>query len=132
MRWPSSLNRAFNLSGKIHISVNMSDSRSISFDFAEPGERSWQLRYDYDYDFTALGVPGLTFMTRYVRGDQADANTSTTQGREWERNTDIAYVVQSGALKNVGIKWRNASYRSNFTLGIDENRLIVTYTLPIW
>lgn len=99
-------------------------------DFAEPGERSWQLRYDYD--FASMGLPGLTFMTRYVSGDHADAKTSSTEGREWERNTDIGYVVQTGALKNVGFKWRNASYRSSFARGIDENRLIVSYTLPIW
>ncbi|WP_455921224.1 OprD family porin [Pseudomonas putida] len=99
-------------------------------DFAEPGERSWQLRYDYD--FTAVGLPGLTFMTRYISGDHADAKTSTTEGREWERNTDIGYVIQSGTFKNIGFKWRNASYRSSFARGIDENRLIISYTLPIW
>ncbi|MEN5035824.1 OprD family porin [Pseudomonas sp. TWI929] len=99
-------------------------------DFAEPGERSWQLRYDYD--FAALGIPGLSFMTRYVKGDHADAATSAQEGREWERNTDIAYVIQAGPLKNVGLRWRNAAYRSSFARGADENRLIVTYTLPIW
>lgn len=99
-------------------------------DFAEPGERSWQVRYDYD--FSAIGVPGLTFMSRYVRGDQADAATAAGGGQEWERNTDVGYVFQTGALKNVGVKWRNAAYRSSFARGADENRLIVSYTLPIW
>lgn len=99
-------------------------------DFAEPGERSWQVRYDYD--FSAVGVPGLTFMSRYVKGDHADAATSASTGREWERNTDVGYVFQDGVLKNVGIKWRNAAYRSSFARGADENRLIVSYTLPIW
>ncbi|PMZ38871.1 outer membrane porin, OprD family, partial [Pseudomonas sp. GW247-3R2A] len=43
------------------------------------------------------------------------------------------YVVQSGPLKNVGVKWRNATVRStNFGSDLDENRLIVSYTLPIW
>lgn len=99
-------------------------------DFAEPGERSWQVRYDYD--FSAVGIPGLTFMSRYVRGDQADAATASGGGQEWERNTDVGYVFQTGALKNVGVKWRNAAYRSSFARGADENRLIVSYTLPIW
>lgn len=99
-------------------------------DFAEPGERSWQVRYDYD--FGAIGVPGLTFMSRYVKGDQADAATAFGAGHEWERNTDLGYVFQSGVLKNVGVKWRNAAYRSSFARGADENRLIVSYTLPIW
>ncbi|WP_425930149.1 OprD family porin [Pseudomonas sp. NyZ201] len=99
-------------------------------DFAEPGERSWQVRYDYD--FGAIGIPGLTFMSRYVRGDQADAATTSGGGQEWERNTDLGYVFQTGALKNVGVKWRNAAYRSSFARGADENRLIISYTLPIW
>ncbi len=99
-------------------------------DFAEPGERSWQVRYDYD--FSAIGIPGLTFMSRYVKGDHADAATASGAGREWERNTDLGYVFQSGLLKNVGVKWRNAAYRSSFARGADENRLIVSYTLPIW
>ncbi|MEI4523562.1 OprD family porin [Pseudomonas sp. CCNWLW23] len=99
-------------------------------DFAEPGERSWQLRYDYN--FAALGIPGLTFMTRYLLGDQADAATITGEGHEWERNTELQYVVQSGALRNVSVRWRNASYRSSFARGADENRLIVSYTFPIF
>jgi hypothetical protein len=86
----------------------------------------------YDYDFAALGVPGLTFMTRYLSGDNVDRGAGLSEGKTWERNTDIGYVVQSGPLKNVGIKWRNASTRSNIASDIDENRLIVSYTLPIW
>ena len=35
-------------------------------DFAAQDEKSWQARYDYN--FAGLGVPGLNFMTRYVRG----------------------------------------------------------------
>jgi len=99
-------------------------------DFAEPGERSWQARYDFN--FATVGVPGLTFMTRYVRGDKADPNTSADEGHEWERNTELQYVVQSGTFKNVAVRWRNASYRSNFARGADENRLIISYTLPIF
>ncbi|HBP1721734.1 TPA: OprD family porin [Pseudomonas aeruginosa] len=99
-------------------------------DFAGPKERSWQLRYDYD--FVGLGIPGLTFMTRYVKGDNVELAGQRGEGREWERNTELQYVFQSGALKNLGIRWRNATFRSNFTRDIDENRLIVSYTLPIW
>lgn len=99
-------------------------------DFGNQDEHSWQLRYDYD--FAALGVPGLTFMTRYLSGDNVDRGAGLSEGKTWERNMDIAYVVQSGPLKNVGIKWRNASTRSNIASDIDENRLIVSYTLPIW
>jgi len=98
-------------------------------DFANIKERSWQLRYDYDFSFA--GLPGLSFMSRYVSGDNVQ-RASGGEGREWERNTDIGYVVQSGPLKNVGVKWRNSTVRSNFGNSLDENRLIVSYTVPLW
>jgi hypothetical protein len=98
-------------------------------DFANAQEKSWQLRYDYD--FAPLGLPGLTFMSRYVSGDNALVAGSNS-GKEWERNTDIGYVIQSGSLKNLGMKIRNATVRSNFGNDLDETRLIVSYTLPLW
>ncbi|WP_172153265.1 OprD family porin [Pseudomonas tumuqii] len=99
-------------------------------DFGNQDERSWQLRYDYD--FSGLGLPGLTFMTRYLSGDNVDRGAGQGEGRTWERNTDLAYVVQSGPLKNLGLKLRNAITRSNFGSDIDENRFIVSYSLPLW
>lgn len=99
-------------------------------DFANQDEQSWQARYDFN--FAGVGIPGLTFMTRYVKGDEINLGAAPGQGKEWERNTDIGYVIQSGALKNVGLKWRNATYRSSFASDIDENRLIVSYTLALW
>ncbi|MEL7558549.1 OprD family porin [Stutzerimonas chloritidismutans] len=98
----------------------------IAADFAKADEESWQARYDYN--FAAIGIPGLTFMTRYVTGDDFGAGGN---GKEWERDTDIAYVFQDGALKNLGVKWRNGTYRSNSTRDIDQNRLIVSYTIPL-
>ncbi len=98
-------------------------------DFAQPDEKSWQARYDYN--FAAIGIPGLTFMTRYVTGDNFE-RAGVSEGKEWERDTDIGYVIQDGALKNLGLKWRNATFRSNGAANdIDENRLIVSYTIPL-
>ena len=97
-------------------------------DFAGAKEKSWQLRYDFN--FAAVGVPGLTFMTRYVNGKDVEL-AGGNSGLEWERNTELQYVIQSGTLKNVGIRWRNATYRSDFTRGVDENRLIISYSLPL-
>ncbi|NIF28240.1 OprD family porin [Pantoea sp. Tr-811] len=106
--------------------------------FALQNERAWMLRYDYN--FAALGLPGLIFNVRYVKGDQVDPqHVATVKGRalaarggvgeEWERTTDLGYVVQSGVFRNVSLRWRNASMRSNFADGADENRVIVGYTL---
>ncbi|WP_137973253.1 OprD family porin [Pseudomonas sp. F(2018)] len=100
-------------------------------DFANAEERSWQVRYDYN--FAAIGIPGLTFMTRYLSGDNIELGAGKPEGKEWERNSDIAYVFQDGPLKNFGIKWRNATLRSgHFGNDLDENRLILSYVLPLW
>ncbi|MFC3607071.1 OprD family porin [Stutzerimonas tarimensis] len=96
-------------------------------DFANPGEKSWQARYDYN--FAAMGIPGLTFMTRYITGDGFQVGGASA--KEWERNTDIGYVFQDGALKNLGVRLRNATLRRSYASDMDENRLIVSYTLPL-
>jgi hypothetical protein len=98
-------------------------------DFAFKDEKSWQARYDYN--FAGVGVPGLTFMTRYINGDNVDVRGSTTEGKEWERNSEIQYVLQEGPLKNLGVRLRNATVRSNFGNDLDENRLIVSYSIPL-
>jgi hypothetical protein len=98
-------------------------------DFANKDEQSWQARYDFN--FASIGIPGLTFMTRYLNGDNIDRGASVAEGKEWERNSELMYVFQEGTLKNLGVRWRNATMRSNFSRDIDENRLIVSYTLPL-
>ncbi|MCY1394519.1 Porin-like protein NicP [compost metagenome] len=96
--------------------------------FVRAAEDSWQLRYDYD--FTAVGIPGLTLMTRYMRGD--DFKVAGVDAKEWERNTDIGYVIQSGPLKNLSVRWRNVTYRGSDTTNVDENRVIIGYTYRFW
>ncbi len=100
-------------------------------DFAFEDMKSWQARYDFN--FAAVGIPGLTFMTRYVTGDNVDRGVGQSEGKMWERDMDIGYTFQEGALKNLNVKWRNATARNNFqrATNVDENRLIVSYTIPL-
>lgn len=114
--------------------IDGSDPFLVNFvqinDFANADERSWQARYEYD--FAGLGVPGLGFLARYVKGDNAEVAGSSAEGREWERDLELKYVVQSGPLKDLYVRLRNASFRSSFARDADENRVIVGYSLPIW
>ena len=96
-----------------------------TYEFASTDERSWQARYDYD--FAALGVPGLTSTVRYINGNNVDTGKGY-EGKDRERDLDIGYVLQSGSLKGLGIRVRNAMARSNYRSDIDENRLILSYT----
>ena len=102
-----------------------------TFEFASADERSWQLRYDYD--FSAMGVPGLVAGVRYIQGDNVDAQATNRggpryEGKDFERDLDIGYTVQSGALKGLGVRLRNVTARSNYRSDIDENRLIFNYS----
>lgn len=96
-----------------------------TYEFASADERSWQVRYDYD--FSALGVPGLIAGVRYIEGDNVDTGRGF-EGEDFERDLDIGYVVQGGPLKNLGVRVRNVTARSNYRSDIDENRLIFNYT----
>ena len=103
--------------------------------FARAGERTWQARYSYD--FAKVGVPGLTAGAVYLRGDNIDTisggKVATNGGSEWERDLTLAYVVQDGALKNLGVMWKNAMWRNDIAgqRDQDENRLIVSYSIPL-
>jgi imipenem/basic amino acid-specific outer membrane pore len=102
-------------------------------DFNAEDEKSWQARYDLN--MATFGVPGLSFMTRYVSG--SGANTATTSnGKEWERDIEAKYVIQSGPAKDLSLRIRQATYRSSDGVyygssSLDELRLIAQYPLNI-
>lgn len=104
-------------------------------DFNSPGERSWQLRYDLDMG--AYGVPGLSLMTRYVRGSNISEymrSTNRTGGKVSEREQDFEakYVVQNGPAKDLSIRVRYAIYRSSgFAEDINDLRIITEYPWDI-
>ena len=98
-------------------------------DFNQRDERSWQGRYDLN--MASYGVPGLSFMARYVKGD----NISTTdgEGKEHEFDFETKYVLQEGPAKDLSLRLRSAVYRTTSNNGNDVNdfRLIAEYPLNI-
>jgi hypothetical protein len=103
------------------------DSYNASYDNAQ--ERSWQLRHDFD--FAVFGVPGLTLMNRYISGDNVHTGT-ITDGKEWGRESELAYVFQSGTFKNLSLRWRNSSMRRDFSTNeFDENRIFISYPISL-
>ena len=103
------------------------DSYNSSYDLAK--ERSWQVRHDLD--FAVLGVPGLTMMNRYISGDNIHTGT-ITDGKEWGRESELAYTVQAGTFKDLNVRWRNASIRRDYsTHEFDENRIFISYPLSL-
>ncbi|MDH4869399.1 OprD family porin [Pseudomonas sp. BN515] len=115
-------------------------------DFNAPGEKSYKLQYDLDA--SGLGIPGLGFMVRYVTGRDSDGSgadpagaysweSAVVDGEEWERDIQVAYVVQSGPARALAFKLRQATYRGNSAANInagsdnEEIRFITEYPLDI-
>ncbi|MNZ77434.1 Porin D precursor [compost metagenome] len=116
-------------------------------DFNGPNEKSIQARYDLN--MAEYGVPGLSFMVRYITGDDIDGTKTDNvnmigqigeDGKEWERDIEMKYVVQEGAAKDLSFRVRHASWRANSDAAFfgsaggtanDEVRLITEYPLDI-
>lgn len=92
-------------------------------DFNQEDEKSWQARYDIN--MASYGVPGLSFMTRYIRGTAAENYT------EREIDIEAKYVIQEGAAKDLSFRIRNAFYRDNAQGDVNDFRLIVEYPLSV-
>lgn len=126
-------------------------ANSIKYaDFNGAGERSWQVRYDLD--LATFGLPGLKFMTRYVRGSGIDGTHAPkggaynpfdaavgefvpqqgSGGRHWERDIDLHYIVQSGAAKGLSLQVSHVSHRANAAqAGDDIDRVYVIIQYPL-
>lgn len=105
----------------------------LNHNFTRAGERT--TFGQYSYDFASLGVPGLKASVAYLKGTNIQCSSTNTtcagQAKEWERDIALDYVFQEGALKGLGLGWRNGVLRGNAATDADQNRLIVSYTLPL-
>lgn len=104
-------------------------SNSVQYsDFNQKDEKSWQARYDIN--MAEYGVPGLSFMTRYIRGTDMDVGTGSDE-KEREINVEAKYVIQDGAAKDLSFRVRQAFYRNSFEGDVNDFRLIVEYPLSV-
>lgn len=119
-------------------------ANSIQYsDFNGPNEKSAQVRYDLK--MAEYGVPGLSFMARYVKGWDIDGTKMDASspyadygygedGKHHETNVEAKYVVQSGPAKDLSFRIRQAWHRANTDQAegdIDEFRLIVDYPISV-
>jgi hypothetical protein len=114
--------------GAAGASVYLLTDRYIQ-NFTRAGERTGFAQYTYD--FAALGLPGLKASAMYLSGSGIKTVAGPEQ-EEWERDLSLDYVIQSGPLKNVALGWRNGMSRSEASRDADQNRLVVSYSLPLF
>jgi len=128
-------------------SIYLDNSQQYS-DFNGPNERSWKLKYAYD--FVGLGLPGLTSAVSYSRGEtdltkvdpdsKGYASWYSADGKHakhWERDIDLKYVVQAGKAKDLAVRLQWATNRGGNGYGAldqdtDEYRVIVDYPINVF
>jgi len=98
--------------------------------FIRPGERSWSVRYGYD--FAAVGVPGLKLFTRYIKGTAIERGDGLSYDQESERDIFLSYVIQGGAFKGLSFDLKNFNTKQKYGNNYDEYRLVTSYTWKIW
>ena len=128
-------------------SIYLDNSQQYS-DFNGPNERSWKLKYAYD--FVGLGLPGLTSAVSYSRGEtdltkvdpdsKGYASWYSADGKHakhWERDIDLKYVVQGGTAKDLAVRLQWATNRGGNGYGAldqdtDEYRVIIDYPINVF
>lgn len=105
-------------------------------DFNAEDERSWQL--GYGLDFSAFGVPGLSYKVAYVRGDNINTH-GFGEGKEREIFNQVQYVVQEGPAKDLSVKVRSSILRTSESVrqnGYNDDgnevRVFVEYPINIF
>ena len=111
-------------------SVNVNSEGLLVSDFVNTKESTWQLRYDYD--FVAAGVPGLKFMWRYLKGRDAEVQGFIGGSEENERDIELSYAFQGKTFNGLGLRIRQADYKSDFARDANELRINVDYTFKLW
>lgn len=128
-------------------SVYLDNSQQYS-DFNGPNERSWKLKYAYD--FAGVGLPGLSSSLSYSRGEldlskvdpqsRGYASWHSADGqnaKHWERDLDLQYVVQGGTAKDLTLRLQWATNRGGNGYGAldndtDEYRVILDYPINVF
>jgi hypothetical protein len=123
-------------------------ANSLYSDYNGPNEKSWQLRYDLD--FAAYGVPGLTASLWHAKGWDIDGthydgdrnghntgyNVRSLDGAKHNENgLMLAYVIQSGTLKNTVLRTIVYNHRASggqIDGSYDEFRLVANVPINIF
>ncbi|MFJ5296089.1 OprD family porin [Pseudomonas sp. NPDC088368] len=136
---------AFGINGPGDTADSIFLANSVQYsDFNGPGEKSWQARYDLN--MASYGVPGLSFMARYITGDDIDGSHMPSNstyvnygygedGKHHEINVEAKYVVQTGPAKNLSLRLREAIHRANADQAegdVNELRLIADYPINVF
>lgn len=99
-------------------------------DFFRAGEDAWLI--GLAYDFTELGIPGLTAFTVYANGDTPDTGSiASPDQEEWDITVD--YRPPHPLFEGIWFRYRRADVDQDGPGAIDsvDNRIILNWTIPL-
>jgi hypothetical protein len=100
-------------------------------DFDRAGEFAWM--FGLSYDFSAVGVPGLSGFTQYGKGNGGqDARTGVGNADEREVNLTVDYKIGEGRLRGLWFRARGSILDVQRTEATAyQVRLTINYDIPI-
>jgi hypothetical protein len=100
----------------------------IHKDFNRAGEDAWLI--GLSYDFTRLGLPGLSAFTNFASGDTPDSGARASDDqKEFDLTVDYRF---SDALEGLWIRARTAHVEQDGDEADSQDyRLIVNYSVPL-
>ena len=98
--------------------------------FFRSSEEAWLI--GLSYDFTELGIPGLSAFTNYAQGYTPDTGSSASPDQsEWDFTID--YRPQHQWLKGFWLRYRYVDINEEGSGAIDQtdNRIILNWSIPL-
>jgi hypothetical protein len=104
-------------------------------DFNRADEDAWLV--GASYDFSELGIEGLSVFAKYARGYNAKSSISGSAGEalpnQEEFDITFDYRLEKGPLKNLWLRFRYAFLNQDGPEAVDSDniRIILNYDIPI-
>ena len=104
-------------------------------DFNRAGEDAWLVAVSYD--FSELGIEGLSAFTKYARGYNAESSipglVREALPDQEEFNITFDYRLKEGPLKNLWLRFRYAFLNQDGPAAVDSDniRIILNYDIPL-
>jgi len=95
--------------------------------FNYSGSKTWQAYYNYQ--FSAIGVPGLSAQVTYTQARNI-RNGDRLLGQQ-ETDLEVFYQVQKAPLKGLFLGWRHGQMKSDVRPDTTQDRLFITYNFDL-
>lgn len=95
--------------------------------FNYAGSKTWQIYYNYQ--FAALGIPGLNAQVTHTHADNIRSG-NLSLGQQ-ETDVEVFYLFQGPSLNGLSVGWRHGQMKSDVRPDTTQDRFFVTYNFDL-